>query len=962
MKKNSAMIILCILLAFSSGFSAGRVKKQRQENGSNKQNHYIPHQVVVKFKEVRSLRKTTTGLSSIDRILRKFNVTDIQPLWKNRNALKKLHATSSLEKIYFIHFAGDQSPKKVAEQLNRDPNIEYAEPLYLYRINVEPNDRYFPNQNYLQAISAPAAWDVVKGEQGDVVIAVVDGGTDINHPDLQDNLWVNPDEIPDNGIDDDNDGFVDDVHGWNFANQSNDPTGLSSTPINADHGTLTAGIAAAVTNNGKGVAGVSWNAKLMAIDAGSASSDTSIAFGFQGILYAAVKKADIISLSWGSYHSSSQFEADIIKTATETGCAVVAAAGNDNSDSLFYPAAYDHVLSVAAISNGGVKANFSNYGRTIDVAAPGLAIYNTLNDGTYGAASGTSFSAPIAAGLLALIKTEHPAWSGIQTAEQARVTADNIDDLNPNYVNQLGNGKINAFRAVTDSTFPSIRISSLSILDENGDGIIEPGERVDVMITFFNYLGPVNNVSVRLLDNDSYINLLTEYSSIAAIGTLQEATLSTPLSFRVPENTPRNHHILFTVEFSENHYRDSDKFQLTVLPDFVNTTENKISTTITNKGRIGFADTDNQADGIGFHFNNGPNLLFEGAIIAGTGSKHIIDAARGDLQNGKLQYHEDFQVTTDGDIRIFPGSVSDRESMTIFDDGNAASPLNLLIKQETFTWRSPPYDDLIIFRYRIDNLNGTDLKNFHFGLFFDWDMDSNSFATNKVSYDINRKMSYAYDISDNGPNTYVGVALLSGGKVSSRAIFNDQSKAGPDSWGIYDGFTNTEKWQAISGGLEHIEAGPADISHVIASGPHIIKSNRAIEVGFALVAGDNQAQMNAAIDSAKNLWKHAIPSGLQFKPPEKFELTQNYPNPFTPSESSTTIRYGIVNEGNVELAIFNVLGQRVKTLVKKTQPPNFYLLDWDGSDQSGKLLPSGIYFYRLKAGNFSKAKKILLVR
>src|SRR5262249_41755021 len=154
-------------------------------------------------------------------------------------------------------------------------------PWWQYPLCATPNDpSYVFQANYFNSMKFPASWDIAKGSQGQAIVALVDGGTQWLHPDLQANVWTNPGEIPGNGIDDDHNGFIDDVHGWNFANDSNDPTGLPATPTNGAHGTHTAGIACAVTDNGAGVAGTSWNAKLMPINASSPSNDNIIAFGY----------------------------------------------------------------------------------------------------------------------------------------------------------------------------------------------------------------------------------------------------------------------------------------------------------------------------------------------------------------------------------------------------------------------------------------------------------------------------------------------------------------------------------------------------------------------------------------------------------------------------------------------------------------------------------------------------------
>ncbi|MCY4558826.1 MAG: S8 family serine peptidase, partial [Chloroflexi bacterium] len=359
--------------------------------------------VVVQFSPEVSIpnKAARAGLQDFDRraagygvhlIARVYPFLDhVEPTPKTRRNLLALRRT------YCVHYTADALPKEVAADLASMPGVVYAEPVLINRMQaghgqrVDPNDPRFGDQAELRLLQLPEAWDVVRGEEGapQVVIAVVDGGGEWRHEDLRANVWTNPGEIADNGIDDDDNGFIDDVHGVNFANDDdtdNDPTGLPETPDAALHGTASAGSASAVTDNGVGIASAAWNAELMHIniDCGRTEGDGGPCFGYEGILYAAANGADIINASWSGlrrFDEAVKFLDQTLDLATDMGALVVAAASNNNLNNdlfRFYPARNPRVLSVGATEKATRRrAGFSNYGKLVNVFAPGEDILTT---------------------------------------------------------------------------------------------------------------------------------------------------------------------------------------------------------------------------------------------------------------------------------------------------------------------------------------------------------------------------------------------------------------------------------------------------------------------------------------------------------------------------------------------------------------------------------------------------------
>lgn len=359
------------------------------------------------------------------------------------------------------------------EQYEKDPNVKFAEPNYKYfqTAMYNPNDTDLFNQTYLNQINIPEAWEITNGSD-EVVIGVIDSGTDIDHPDLVNKIWVNEDEIPDDRIDNDRNGYVDDYYGWDFIDNDNDPNPDFDTFYTEDgiaHGTIVAGIAGAETDNAFGMASVGWNTKIMAIRSLDSIGEGELDTLGIAINYAVAQGVDILNLSFvGS--GDSKILRDSIINAYNQGVIVIAAAGN-TSDLMggnnlnltpMYPVCYDFdgvnmVLGVAAVDAYDQKAAFSNYGMNcVDLTAPGEDIYSTL---PYNPAedyieyftsgwSGTSMATPLVAGTAALIKSINKDFTNDEVYDFILSNTKDIYDLNPYYYYELGTGRLDAGVAV----------------------------------------------------------------------------------------------------------------------------------------------------------------------------------------------------------------------------------------------------------------------------------------------------------------------------------------------------------------------------------------------------------------------------------------------------------------------------------------------------------------------------------
>lgn len=355
------------------------------------------------------------------------------------------------------HVTLDKAAKadKVLEALREDAAIERIEFNYEVSINALPNDPDFSllwgleNTGQTGGVSdadidATEAWDLVTGSDA-VVVAVIDSGVDYTHPDLAANIWINAGEVPDNGIDDDGNGLVDDVRGYDFSAGDNDPMDEHS------HGTHVAGTIAAVGNNATGIVGVNWTARIMPVRFLGPTGSGSISDAIEAVLYATQMGARVMNNSWGGGgYSEALFDA--ISAANEAGAVFVASAGNDNWNNDVYPAyptSYEvpNVISVAALDASDGKASFSNWGVTsVDLAAPGVAIYSTLPGGVYGNKSGTSMAAPHVSGVAALLLAQDPDRTVSDIKRHLLAGVDPVPSMAGKVASE---GRLNAYGALT---------------------------------------------------------------------------------------------------------------------------------------------------------------------------------------------------------------------------------------------------------------------------------------------------------------------------------------------------------------------------------------------------------------------------------------------------------------------------------------------------------------------------------
>ncbi len=463
-KKIGATLLILFLLILGEI----RLGEAQPENRPE----YLPDEILVRFNDgvdkeaIDSIKMRLNG-----KIIRKFNLIPVLQI--------KIPADTVLSAIKFLRSL---------------PEVQYAEPNYLRYLDAAPNDPRYTEMWGLNNtgqtggasdadIDAPEAWDTLTGSP-DMVVAVLDSGADLNHEDLAGNIWTNPGEISGNGIDDDDNGYIDDINGWDFARDDNDPS--DTEPICGGHGTHTSGTIGARGNNGIGVTGVNWNIKIMPLKifkryflilCSTSSSDI-----IDAIEYATMMGVRVSNNSYGG-SSYSQAEYDAIRASKSL---FVAAAGNggldgigdDNDVTPEYPASYDldNIISVAATNHNDIFASFSNYGTTsVDLSAPGVNILSTTPNDTYSFFDGTSMATPHVAGAVALLMGHDPALTNNEVKWRI------LKGTDYKALPVLTGGRLNVHNSLTLPP-PQVTINVIP----NGPTTVSRGETIIYTVTLHN--------------------------------------------------------------------------------------------------------------------------------------------------------------------------------------------------------------------------------------------------------------------------------------------------------------------------------------------------------------------------------------------------------------------------------------------------------------------------------------------
>lgn len=526
---------------------------------------WLPGRVLVNFTsavgEIQTLKpidgRLELGRTALDAILNRIEATAMSRIVPDQ-ILNKLNPAPDAYRLVAINFSEKYDVLEVCDALSSLPEVVYAEPDLVYRTSTLPNDERWNQQWDKVLMNCPIAWDFGQGSR-EILAVAVDNGFFWSHPDARANLWVNPGEDLDgdgeaywdadypgdiddlNGLDDDGNGYPDDLIGWDFIDNINgcragedcdNPD--NDTKSLGDHGSHTLGAIGAVGNNEIGVAGCNWNIRIMASRAGyePAVGEGLIvtSFAIATINWAVAHGVDIINMSYGGGGFSNSVN-NAIQAAWNNGAILCGASGNDGSSQIQYPCAYQNVICVGSVDRDDIVSDFSNYGTWVTCYAPGGGTLSLSIDNAYSNNQGTSMASPNAAGAVALVWSILPDLSNDQVRDLVVQNCEDITEENPDYnPDHLGTGRVDAANALA-ALLPYLFVEEVSIVgDDDNDGRLEAGETGELRLTVRNEENwfTATGVNVVVSTTDPNLSIPNGTFTISSLGGGQTTELSNP--------------------------------------------------------------------------------------------------------------------------------------------------------------------------------------------------------------------------------------------------------------------------------------------------------------------------------------------------------------------------------------------------------------------------------------------------
>ncbi len=1036
-----------------------------------------------------------TGLTSFDDLAKEFKIVDLkqahsyvkQPEWNDKGMY--------LQHVYRIMLDSDDMIDAAVEALQKDKHFHYAELETINRQKFVPNDPMLPQQYAHDVIQSFDAWDYVQGSH-DVLVSITDSGVKWNHPDLRANIWINPAEAPGMTIDWDaglilgGDGVdageggnkADDLVGWDFYHNNNNP--IQNFASNY-HGTHVAGCAAAVGDNGIGVVGSAPNVSILSCKgAPSGTASTGIYAGYDQIKYSAEIGAHIINASWGG-PGNGAYPNQVVNYATNLGSLVVTAAGNDNTEHTNayqdYPADCANALSVAATDMHDNKASFSDFGMPIDICAPGQGILSTvIASNSYDTANGTSMASPIVAGVAALIKTMHMNYTPQQLKDRIMLTADPIDDINPNHAGKLGAGRVNAYTATMYDKIPNITLEEMTLTEVSGDGdgIPNPGETVKLTVNLTNPMmglgilwADATEVEGRLRTNYPGVTIIDSVSVFGHNGNIfggSEGINQTPFVFSTIAGLP-SESIPFELVITSNPDAEYPflrtypiDVELSLVQDgwpqetFGASPGSPVLVDLTGDGNreVVYADQSGNVNAYNYSssaqapgfplslgtttlgsiamgssessdnpffavnltnnsivaFSHNGDILFTQELGANTRGGVIIaklDQDEGDkiialTQNGNLHilnqdgsyvsgYPKNItgayfsapsaaDINGDGNMEIIACSMTGALNVISLNTGEniAGFPVNLAAGSQNPVIIADVNNNGNPEIFISTSTNGTLYAISSTGNIRLEKSIGGNIRTNPVIADVNNDgnkeiivvtANGGVHIMDSSGNDLPGTPFTIDANVEAAPVvarFDGSSQAGII-FGDGSGYLHSVRLDGtespnfpmklgmnikVSAAITDIDNdGDIDIVFPDNENLYVIDIKRPAQ-SFEWVCYTGSYSRNGFIDGT-------VSNEDNLAPIVKTELLGAFPNPFNPT---TTINFNLKDAANVSLDIFNQRGQKVHTLVNGNLPAGAHSYIWDGVDNKGNRVASGMYLYRMKSGKYSNTKKMILMK
>lgn len=834
----------------------------------------LTHQFILKIKpDYRNqCEPSQINIPEVSRILNSIKTEEIRKIYPHHQAPLSTYdmygrKLADLTLVYNISFTDDVDVRKIINELNALKFVEYAQPRFIETPMWLPNDTsVVTNQWYLFKIRADLAWDLDTGNYN-TIIGVVDGGTDFFHPDLMQNIYYDYTDSTGSG-DEDNDGFLDNFRGWDVGDNDNYPQYIGAH--NSAHGTSMCGLAAASTNNVTAMAGAGYKCSYMPVK--MVHSAYGWIAGYEGLVYAADHGAKVINASWGGTVPGPYGQDVVNYVSINQNKQIFAAAGNANNTTPYYPASYDGVICVGGTQMNDTKSGSSSYYEQVDMVSPAFAMFAPYSPaaGGYGAGGGTSDATALTTGTAGLVQNYYNTFIPSQIGAILQQSSYRIDTIpgNAPYLNKQGAGRLDMFAALTYPLKPFIYYNSRTFTDNNDD-VLMIGDTIELGGNMLNLLDTSSSSLTALItDNSNYITWVDSTINLGLLNTLSYANISAqPFIFTISPGCPLNQSVLMKVTFYDGaDTLNTQYFTFIINRDYYNVEVNKLNTSVTTTGRIGF--TDNRTlKGIGYRFDGTENNLL-GIYWNPMGlflSKSPTAVSDQTLSAGPLgpccNWPNDADmVGTQNLIVNHNGLVADLEVISQYNDSGAGvNAVGIDVKQKLWGWSDSINDQYLMLEYSFQNNSGAPLSDWYAGIFGDFD------CPDSLLWNADANIAFFDTTTQTGiiqsylPRYFVGYKILSPfGQLTYYANHNDGS--GGHQY-LYDGFSDGEKYNFMNPSVPSNIGGITDVSQYLGLHFDTLYTNGCAMMHVALLIGtslaDIQTQANLAqakYNATFNVW------------------------------------------------------------------------------------------------------------